>query len=82
MAYAKNYQDRLAITVIPRFLTNLIQEGESPLGEQVWEDTRLILPDEFSSLNWTNAITDQPLSGEGALMAGKIFEHFPACLLL
>jgi maltooligosyltrehalose synthase len=82
IAYAKNYQDRLAITVIPRFLTNLIQEGESPLGEQVWEDTQLVLPDELSSLNWINAITDQPVIGEGTLLAGKIFEHFPAGLLL
>ncbi|MGA1839013.1 MAG: malto-oligosyltrehalose synthase [bacterium] len=82
IAYAKNYQDRLAITVIPRFLTNLIKEGVFPLGEQVWEDTRLVLPDELSSFSWTNAITDQPVSGEGPLLAGKIFEHFPVGLLI
>ncbi|MGA1865263.1 MAG: malto-oligosyltrehalose synthase [bacterium] len=82
IAYAKNYQDRLAITVIPRFLTNLIKEGEFPLGEQVWEDTRLVLPDELSSLSWTNSLTDQPVNGEGPLMAGKVFEHFPVGLLI
>jgi (1->4)-alpha-D-glucan 1-alpha-D-glucosylmutase len=71
----------MAIAIAPRFLTSLVQSGESPLGEQVWADTQLQLP-QGSSSTWRDAIADQTISGSGAIAIGQILQHFPVALLV
>jgi (1->4)-alpha-D-glucan 1-alpha-D-glucosylmutase len=69
-----------AIAIVPRFLTPLVKEGEYPLGEQVWHETRLLLPP-GSSLVWQNAITGQKIEGEDTLWMKEILSEFPVALL-
>ena len=52
---------------------------EVPLGEQIWADTQLQLPQGTHS-SWRDAITEQTISGSGAI--GQILQHFPVALLL
>jgi (1->4)-alpha-D-glucan 1-alpha-D-glucosylmutase len=81
VAFARSLGDTMAITIAPRFLTALVQPGEYPLGEQVWADTQLHLP-QGSVSTWRDAITDQTISGSGAIAIGQILQHFPVALLL
>ena len=69
----------IKLLLAPRFFTTLVQPGEYPLGEQVWADTQLQLP-QGSSSTWRDAIADQTISGSGAI--GQILQHFPVALLL
>ena len=50
------YHQQWAIVVAPRLLSHLVQEGDFPLGRQVWQDTELIMPD-GAPLECRNAIT-------------------------
>ncbi len=79
VAFARNFGDTTAIAVAPRFLTTLVQPGEYPLGEQVWADTYLEIPQGAHS-TWRDAITNQTISGSGAI--AQILQHFPVALLL
>jgi (1->4)-alpha-D-glucan 1-alpha-D-glucosylmutase len=79
VAFARSFGDTMAIAIAPRFFTTLVQPGEYPLGEQVWADTHLQLPQGTHS-SWRNAITNQTISGSGAI--GQILQHFPVALLL
>ena len=81
IAYARQNKEQWALTVVPRFITKVVSEGEYPVGEQLWKDTFLILPEGTPS-SFHNAITDYPLQYEGPCMVGKILEHFPAGLLV
>ncbi len=54
---------------------------EVPLGKQVWADTQLHLPQGTHS-SWREAITEQTISGSGAIAIGQILQHFPVALLL
>ena len=81
VAFGRNLENAWAITIAPRLLTSLIKEGEYPLGQQVWSDTYIVLPESFPSL-WNNAITAHMLEGEKALTIGEILKHFPVALLL
>jgi (1->4)-alpha-D-glucan 1-alpha-D-glucosylmutase len=81
VAFARSFGDTIAIAIAPRFLTTLVQPGEYPLGEQVWADTQLHLP-QGSASTWRDAITDQTISGSGAIAIGQILQHFPVALLL
>jgi (1->4)-alpha-D-glucan 1-alpha-D-glucosylmutase len=80
IAFCRHHRDAWAMIIAPRFLTQLVREGELPLGRQVWEDTYLMLPSGAPGI-WRNAITAEIIRGEQTLPIGDILRHFPAALL-
>jgi (1->4)-alpha-D-glucan 1-alpha-D-glucosylmutase len=80
IAFAKRYEQQMAIAIVPRFLSSLIQPEELPLGESVWQDTQINLP-QAAGINWQNAITHQALQTDGQLRVGQALQHFPVALL-
>ncbi|MCU0565606.1 MAG: malto-oligosyltrehalose synthase [Oculatellaceae cyanobacterium Prado106] len=81
VAYARELGETQIIAVAPRFLTALIKEGEHPLGEQVWHETRLLQPPTASTV-WQDLITGQTIQGEDTLWLKEILSHFPVALLV
>jgi (1->4)-alpha-D-glucan 1-alpha-D-glucosylmutase len=81
IAFARRNGDMTLIAIAPRFLTRIIQPGERPLGEAVWQDTELQLPSDFPS-NWQETLTNQSFSANGTLPIGKALQHFPVALLV
>ncbi len=65
----------------PRFPTRLVKDGEYPLGEAVWHETR-VLPPTGSRLRWHEALSGQTVQGEEALWLREALEHFPVALLV
>jgi (1->4)-alpha-D-glucan 1-alpha-D-glucosylmutase len=80
VAFARSHENRVAITIVPRLLTNLVREGEYPLGE-VWDDTQLKLPQGMPSA-MKDAITSQSLTANGTVLIGEALKHFPVALLI
>ncbi|HSB04735.1 MAG TPA: hypothetical protein VLK23_06020 [Thermodesulfobacteriota bacterium] len=83
-----DYLSRLGISDIcaspvlcPRFLTDLMHEGEFPFGREVWGDTQILLPEDAPS-RWKEAITGEEAASDGAVNIGDILKHFPVALLL
>ena len=81
IAFARRDGSAWSVTVVPRFLTSVVEDGGLPLGPEVWQDTGVILPRPAPSL-WRNVLTGQVLSGDRTLWAGEIFQHFPVALLM
>jgi (1->4)-alpha-D-glucan 1-alpha-D-glucosylmutase len=81
ISFARVRQNSWAIAVAPRFLTNVIKEGEFPLGKDVWKDACVSLPD-GSPKSWENMITDDYFSIDHNLPIGKALQHFPVALLM
>ncbi len=81
IAFAWRYQQQWALVIAPRFLSHLIQEGDFPLGRQVWQDTQVIMPDGASAA-WQNVITGEILSVGQTLSVGDILLSFPVALLM
>jgi (1->4)-alpha-D-glucan 1-alpha-D-glucosylmutase len=79
IAFARSYEDKIAIAVAPRFLTRLIEPGNDPLCQEVWQDTRLELPPGMPSA-WKNAISQ--IHTKEDLSIGNILQHFPVALLV
>jgi (1->4)-alpha-D-glucan 1-alpha-D-glucosylmutase len=80
MAFARNYENRWALAVAPRFLTSVIREGEDPLGPAVWSDTSVLIPPRFPRA-WRDVITNQPLEFENHLFLGDALRYFPTSML-
>ena len=80
IAFARHFEDQVAIAIAPRFLTSLIQPGERPLGKAVWHDTQISLPSSPST--WKNAITAQSLQCKDTIALADALQHFPVALLV
>jgi len=81
VAFARNLGGRWIAAVAPRLLTPLIGEGEFPLGQQVWGDTSVPVPQAANGA-WYNAITGEQVAGGQALSLGDVLKSFPAALLV
>lgn len=81
IAFARTFEDQVAIAIAPRFLTNIIEPNQLPLGESIWQNTQINLSS-IMPTNWTNAITAQSLSGETEIKVGDALKHFPVALLI
>jgi (1->4)-alpha-D-glucan 1-alpha-D-glucosylmutase len=81
VSFARKYQENWAITVAPRFITNLVEDGQMPLGEKVWQDTYIGLPKEAPS-EWKNGITGELIRAEKKLPVSQVLSHFPVALLI
>ena len=81
VAFARHWNDKIAIVIVPRLLTHLVPEGDYPLGEKVWQETRISLP-LSAATTWQNLITGQSVSGEDTLWIREVLTQFPVALLL
>lgn len=81
VAFARRQGSQVAVAIAPRFLTTLIQPGEDPLGEAIWQETSVYLPTD-AALTWTNVITEQPLKINRVLPIGDALAQFPVALLI
>jgi (1->4)-alpha-D-glucan 1-alpha-D-glucosylmutase len=81
VAFARHDSHDWALTIAPRFLTSIINEEEYPLGDEIWKDTHLVLPDGAPS-SWKNALTGQTVQGSRSLSMGEILQSFPVALLM
>jgi len=70
-----------ALIVVPRFVTSLVRPGQLPVGQEVWQDTRIDLPPDAPA-EWRDAITGSTLSTRGELPVGDILSQFPVSILL
>jgi (1->4)-alpha-D-glucan 1-alpha-D-glucosylmutase len=84
--FSRIHGDERILVVVPRLPATLLPDPEAtPLGERVWGDTAVRLP-EGSPQPYRNVLTGRCVSpvnqGDGvALLAAEIFEDFPIALL-
>ena len=87
-AFARRWQGRSAIVVVPRLLSHLVQgKGALPLDAEVWGDTELKFPQDLSAKRWYNVLTDASIEKteskeESGLRAAKVLAVFPIALLI
>ncbi|HRD49091.1 MAG: malto-oligosyltrehalose synthase [Candidatus Competibacter sp.] len=81
VTFARTLGEQQALVVVPRFPSSLVKDGEYPLGEAVWHETR-VLPPVGSRLRWHEALSGQTVQGEEALWLREVLQYFPVALLI
>lgn len=81
ICFGRKLEDAAALVLAPRFFTSLVEPHVLPLGEEVWKDTDILLPEGFPA-EWKDAITENEIQADGRVKIGKILTHFPAALLI
>jgi (1->4)-alpha-D-glucan 1-alpha-D-glucosylmutase len=84
-AFARHAGNHWALAIAPRHLTGIIQSEALPLGEAVWTDAKLALPEDAPD-RWLNIFTNEKLSVEVSqskkfLSLSSALEKFPVALL-
>lgn len=81
LAYARTWENQSAIVVAPRLLTSLVDSGTWPLGEKVWGDTAIKLPEEMEGF-WRDCLSGRSLTGGDTLSVGRLLRDLPCALLV
>ncbi len=81
VAFIRHKGEHTVITVVPRFLTDLVQPDTLPLGKAVWGDTALALP-QGEQATWQDWITQQPIDLTDTPLVGDLLAQFPVALLV
>jgi maltooligosyltrehalose synthase len=73
---------------VPRLIARLLSDGhEAPLGEAVWQDTRLLVPGINPQRAWRHVFTGESVrfaveNGQPVLTVAELMAHFPVVLLV
>jgi maltooligosyltrehalose synthase len=83
-AFARIHRGKSAIVVAPRLVAKLAEGVERPpIGEEVWRDTWLELPDAPANARYRNILTGETLVAQArGLRLAAIFSSLPVCLLV
>ncbi len=81
VGFSRELGDQKVIVIAPRFFTSLVEMGEYPFGEQVWQETRIVPPTDSTSV-WQDVFTGKQVEGEDALWVRDILQDFPFALLV
>ncbi|MFH1148013.1 MAG: malto-oligosyltrehalose synthase, partial [Pseudomonadota bacterium] len=79
IAFALNHAGNWAVTLAPRFFCSLVSDGDFPMGEAVWQDTRVIFP-ERCPRSLTNVFTGEVIASHNYLSVGQALKDFPVGL--
>jgi (1->4)-alpha-D-glucan 1-alpha-D-glucosylmutase len=86
--FSRRFGDRTAIVAVPRLIARLLADGHAaPLGEAVWEDTRLRVPGIDPQQTWRHVFTGEPVrmameDGQPTLVVAELLAQFPVALLM
>jgi (1->4)-alpha-D-glucan 1-alpha-D-glucosylmutase len=80
-AFARQFDGHWAMAVVPRLLSQVIKEGEWPLGATLWNNTALKWPEGLDQ-TLTDVVTRQTFAPAARLDVGAVLNHFPVALLV
>jgi (1->4)-alpha-D-glucan 1-alpha-D-glucosylmutase len=83
LAYSRSHDGQSLLVAVPRLSARLLgEEMQLPVGERVWGDTRLHLP-ETSVQQWRNMLTGELIPAEKTnfLRVSDVLNSFPVALL-
>jgi (1->4)-alpha-D-glucan 1-alpha-D-glucosylmutase len=86
--FSRCQNHRAAIVAVPRLVAGLLAGNyDTPLGEAVWQDTRLLVPGIDPSWDWRNVLTGEPVvfatdDGQPSLALVELLGHCPVALLV
>ena len=83
LAYARRLESKAVIVLVPRLMTELVETGTWPVGENVWSDTRVVLPQEMQMEGiWHDLLSRRSIETTKDLNVGPLLQDLPLTLLV
>ena len=82
VAFARHHENETVVVAVPRLCARLLHGVTLlPCGEEVWNNTSVVLP-QLGKSKFTNVFTgEQVTAPDGNIPAGQLFGDFPVALL-
>jgi (1->4)-alpha-D-glucan 1-alpha-D-glucosylmutase len=86
--FSRRQGNRAAIVVVPRLIARLLADiHQVPVGEAVWQDTRLRVPGINPQHTWRHVFTGEPIrmavkDGQATFAVADLMAQFPVALLM
>lgn len=86
-AFARAHGDDVVIVLVPRLVAGLLEPGHNmPLGQAVWGDTRVVVPDTLAGTAYRQVFTgktvySERVNGQIALHLAEVLTDFPVSIL-
>ena len=83
-AFARRWQEQIAIIVAPRLVAGLLGSSDSPpIGSEIWGNTQFSVPDDFRSMSLRDVLTGQQVSwlDSRELSVAAVLQQFPVSIL-
>ncbi|UCB42774.1 MAG: malto-oligosyltrehalose synthase [Dehalococcoidales bacterium] len=83
-AFARCRGEEYALVIIPRLFTKLVRAGMIPVGQEVWGEDLLLLPNSVPD-QWLNVFTGEKLkvsNTQWSLRISDVLARFPVALLI
>jgi len=79
IAFLRKSVDHTILVIVPRFTTEIANEGQFPCGSNMWSGTSVEIPQTCKSMHWKNLITGEILEvGQSTkLLVGETLRVFP-----
>jgi len=77
--------DEAVLVVVPRLTASLgSAPATAPLGDAVWADTSIVLPEQLRDRDWRCELTREPVAvgPDGSLAAAQVLRSLPVALLV
>jgi (1->4)-alpha-D-glucan 1-alpha-D-glucosylmutase len=87
VAFARRLGSEEIIVAAPRLVAGLVgRDMRDPIGEAIWSQSRLLLPDGEPGTRYRNVLTNEVIEAAAAeqgaaLQMGEVFAHLPVALL-
>lgn len=83
VAFARNFENETIITIVPRLIYHLTSEERPfPTGEEIWQDTKIILPEHLKNSNWKDIFTGKTVVDEDSkIKTGSVLNLLPVSVL-
>jgi (1->4)-alpha-D-glucan 1-alpha-D-glucosylmutase len=83
VAFARKSKTASALVIVPRLMASLLNGADlPPIGADIWEDTRLILPFCDGRDKFRNVFTGEVLNTDAPINVSKALSEFPVALLV
>ncbi len=79
MAFARTYRDEWVVVVVPRFTSELSKTSQMPVGEKIWGNTYIELPENIGGKS-IDAVSKTELEFNQKVLISDIFGKYPGAV--
>ncbi len=80
IAFLREYDNKKVISIVPRFFTQLAKPEMLPVGMDIWQDTKVHIPDKYCG-QMTEVLSKKNIEGKTEILVGEILSQYSVGVL-
>lgn len=82
VSFSRFFNQQAAIVTVPRFATRLIKDRELPVGDNIWGNTSIKIPNNLANRAYRDVFSDEVISTSAQVFVSEFLNCFPVSILI